>query len=118
MELARLHHVTCVCADAVRTLDFYRDRLGFRLVKKTVNFDDPHSYHLYFGDETGSPGSLITFFEWPRAGRGRLGRGQPVRAAPSERRQPVRARAEARGQPVRVGLRRPVRDAGREPVPR
>jgi glyoxalase family protein len=74
MQLARLHHVTCVCADAQRTLDFYRD-LGFTLVKKTVNFDDPHSYHLYFGDETGSPGTLITFFEWPRANAGRLGRG-------------------------------------------
>src|SRR5205085_1445242 len=47
----------------------------FSLVKKTVNFDDPHSYHLYFGDEHGSPGTLITFFEWPRAERGRVGRG-------------------------------------------
>jgi glyoxalase family protein len=75
MQLAALHHVTCVCSDAQRTIDFYRDSLGFSLVKKTVNFDDPHSYHLYFGDETGSPGSLITFFEWPRSGRGRLGRG-------------------------------------------
>jgi glyoxalase family protein len=75
MQLAGLHHVTCVCSDAQRTLDFYRDRLGFTLVKKTVNFDDPHSYHLYFGDETGSPGTLITFFEWPRAEPGRLGRG-------------------------------------------
>src|SRR3954447_17227803 len=75
MQLAGLHHVTCVCSDAQRTLDFYRDGLGFTLVKKTVNFDDPHSYHLYFGDEVGSPGSLITFFEWPRAERGRLGRG-------------------------------------------
>jgi glyoxalase family protein len=74
MQLAGLHHVTCVCADAQRTLDFYRD-LGFTLVKKTVNFDDPHSYHLYFGDETGSPGTLITFFEWPRSDAGRLGRG-------------------------------------------
>ncbi|HEY0417044.1 MAG TPA: VOC family protein [Gaiellaceae bacterium] len=74
MQLARLHHVTCVCADAQQTLDFYR-QIGFRLVKKTVNFDDPHSYHLYFGDDAGSPGSLITFFEWPRAERGRLGRG-------------------------------------------
>jgi glyoxalase family protein len=64
-----------VCADAQRTLDFYRDELGFSLVKKTVNFDDPHSYHLYFGDEDGAPGSLITFFEWPRAATGRLGRG-------------------------------------------
>ena len=75
MVLRGLHHVTCVCSDAQRTTDFYRDELGFSLVKKTVNFDDPHSYHLYFGDETGSPGSLITFFEWPRAERGRLGRG-------------------------------------------
>src|SRR3954449_7490224 len=74
MELGRLHHVTCVCADAQRTLDFYRE-LGFTLVKKTVNFDDPHSYHLYFGDQVGSPGTLLTFFEWPRAERGRLGRG-------------------------------------------
>jgi glyoxalase family protein len=75
MQLTGLHHVTCVCSDAQQTLDFYRDRLGFTLVKKTVNFDDPHSYHLYFGDEIGAPGSLITFFEWPRADRGRLGRG-------------------------------------------
>ena len=75
MQLAGLHHVTCVCSDAQQTLDFYRDRLGFTLVKKTVNFDDPHSYHLYFGDELGRPGTLITFFEWPRAEPGRLGRG-------------------------------------------
>ncbi|HEY2218142.1 MAG TPA: VOC family protein [Gaiellaceae bacterium] len=75
MVLESLHHVTCVCSDAQRTIDFYRDALGFSLVKKTVNFDDPHSYHLYFGDEAGSPGTLMTFFEWPRSGRGRLGRG-------------------------------------------
>lgn len=75
MLLAALHHVTCVCSDAQRTVDYYRDELGFTLVKKTVNFDDPHSYHLYFGDDTGAPGTLITFFEWPRSERGRLGRG-------------------------------------------
>ena len=75
MQLAGLHHVMCVCSDAQRTLDFYRERLGFTLVKKTVNFDDPHSYHLYFGDDAGKPGTLITFFEWPRAEPGRLGRG-------------------------------------------
>ena len=74
MQLTAPHHVTCVCSDAQRTLDFYR-QLGFTLVKKTVNFDDPHSYNLYFGDEVGSPGSLLTFFEWPRAEAGRLGRG-------------------------------------------
>jgi glyoxalase family protein len=75
VELQGLHHVTCVCSDAQATTNFYRDELGFSLVKKTVNFDDPHSYHLYFGDETGSPGSLMTFFEWPRSEQGRLGRG-------------------------------------------
>jgi glyoxalase family protein len=75
MQLAGLHHVTCVCSDAQRTVDFYRDTVGFSLVKKTVNFDDPHSYHLYFGDDVGSPGTLLTFFEWPRADAGRLGRG-------------------------------------------
>src|SRR5581483_8587219 len=75
MQLGGLHHVTCVCSSAQQTLDFYRDTLRFALVKKTVNFDDPHSYHLYFGDEIGSPGSLVTFFEWPRADHGRLGRG-------------------------------------------
>jgi glyoxalase family protein len=75
MQLTGLHHVTCVCSDAQRTLEFYRDRLGFSLVKKTVNFDDPHSYHLYFGDAVGSPGTLMTFFEWPRADPGRPGRG-------------------------------------------
>jgi glyoxalase family protein len=74
MQLAGLHHVTCVCSDAQQTLDFYRG-LGFALVKKTVNFDDPHSYHLYLGDERGRPGTLLTFFEWPRAEAGRLGRG-------------------------------------------
>jgi glyoxalase family protein len=74
MQLSALHHVTCVCSDAQQTLDFYR-QLGFTLVKKTVNFDDPHSYHLYFGDDVGRPGTLITFFEWPRAEPGRLGRG-------------------------------------------
>jgi glyoxalase family protein len=74
VQLEGLHHVTCVCSDAQQTLDFYR-QIGFSLVKKTVNFDDPHSYHLYFGDEVGSPGTLITFFEWPRADQGRLGRG-------------------------------------------
>jgi glyoxalase family protein len=74
VQLTGLHHVTCVCSNAQQTLDFYR-QIGFSLVKKTVNFDDPHSYHLYFGDEVGAPGTLITFFEWPRAEAGRLGRG-------------------------------------------
>ncbi len=69
------HHVTMVAGNAPRTLRFYRDVLGLGLVKKTVNFDDPSSYHLYFGDETGAPGTLLTFFEWKDAARGAPGIG-------------------------------------------
>jgi glyoxalase family protein len=69
------HHITMVSADARRTLRFYRDVLGLGLVKRTVNFDDPGSYHLYFGDEAGRPGTLLTFFEWPGARRGGWGVG-------------------------------------------
>jgi glyoxalase family protein len=75
MTILGLHHITLVSSDAQRTVDFYTRALGLRLVKRTVNFDDPGSYHLYFGDEQGSPGSAITFFEWPRAPRGRPGVG-------------------------------------------
>ena len=70
-----LHHATMVSANAQRTLDFYRDVLGLGMVKRTVNFDDPGSYHLYFGDPLGSPGTLLTFFGWPRAPRGGWGVG-------------------------------------------
>ena len=70
-----LHHISLVSADAQRTVDFYTQALGLRLVKQTVNFDDPGSYHLYFGDETGKPGTAVTFFEWPGASRGKPGIG-------------------------------------------
>ncbi len=69
------HHITMVSRDAQRTLEFYRDTLGLRLVKRTVNFDDPGAYHLYFGDEVGRPGTILTFFEWPHAGKGAWGLG-------------------------------------------
>lgn len=72
---AGFHHVTLVASDARRTLAFYRDVLGLRLVKRTVNFDDPGAYHLYFGDASGAPGTLVTCFEWPNAPRGRYGVG-------------------------------------------
>jgi glyoxalase family protein len=71
-----IHHVTAICGDAQRNVDFYAGVLGLRLVKRTVNFDDPQTYHLYFGNESGAPGSLITFFPWPNAPRGRVGPGQ------------------------------------------
>jgi len=77
MELTTqgLHHVTMVSSNAQRTLEFYRDVLGLGLVKRTVNFDDPGSYHLYFGDGEGRPGTVLTFFEWPNVPRGRWGIG-------------------------------------------
>jgi len=72
-----LHHVTAIASDPQANVDFYAGLLGLRLVKKTVNFDDPSAYHLYYGDETGSPGSIMTFFYWPRHGApGRVGAGQ------------------------------------------
>jgi glyoxalase family protein len=75
MTILGLHHITLVTSDAQRTVDFYTQLLGLRMIKKTVNFDDPGSYHLYFGDETGSPGSAITYFEWKGAPRGEPGIG-------------------------------------------
>lgn len=71
-----IHHVTAIAGDARRNLDFYTRILGQRLVKKTVNFDDPGAYHLYYGDEAGSPGSIMTFFPWAGAAPGRAGVGE------------------------------------------
>jgi glyoxalase family protein len=71
-----LHHVTAIAADPQRNLDFYCEVLGLRFIKRTVNFDDPGSYHFYFGDDIGSPGSILTFFAWPQASRGRVGTGE------------------------------------------
>ena len=71
-----IHHVTAISGDPQETVDFYTGVLGLRLVKRTVNFDDPSTYHLYFGDETGSPGTILTFFPFGGGGRGRVGTGQ------------------------------------------
>jgi glyoxalase family protein len=76
-----LHHVTAIASDAQRTLDFYTQVLGLRFVKRTVNFDDPGTYHLYFGDDAGSPGTILTFFPWPRATRGHSGAGEVAQTA-------------------------------------
>jgi len=70
-----LHHITAIAGNAKRNLDFYTKVLGLRLVKKTVNFDDPSTYHLYYGDEAGSPGSILTFFPWEGIMQGRKGTG-------------------------------------------
>ena len=71
-----LHHVTAIARDPQRNIDFYRNVLGQRLVKRTVNFDAPDTYHFYFGDETGSPGSILTFFAWPTMRRGIRGNAE------------------------------------------
>jgi glyoxalase family protein len=76
MRSAGIHHVTAIAGDPQRNLDFYTEALGLRLVKRTVNFDDPGSYHFYFGDNIGSPGTIMTFFPWPGARRGARGSGQ------------------------------------------
>jgi len=75
MELDGLHHITMITADAPRNVEFCADVLGLRLVKKTVNFDAPDAYHLYFGDERGTPGSILTWFEFRDAAPGRPGAG-------------------------------------------
>jgi glyoxalase family protein len=71
-----IHHITAIAGDPQRNLDFYAGILGMRLVKLTVNFDDPASYHLYYGDELGHPGSILTFFPWSEGRPGRQGTGQ------------------------------------------
>jgi glyoxalase family protein len=76
-----LHHVTAIASDPQRNLDFYTEVLGLRFVKRTVNFDDPGTYHLYFGDDAGSPGTILTFFPWPRAVRGVAGAGEVAQTA-------------------------------------
>src|SRR3954452_10749221 len=75
MRLDGLHHLTMITGDAQGNVLFYAGTLGLRLVKKTVNFDQPEAYHLYFGDERGSPGSILTWFEFPGVGPGRAGAG-------------------------------------------
>ncbi|HET7657044.1 MAG TPA: ring-cleaving dioxygenase [Bacillales bacterium] len=71
-----IHHITAIVGDPQENVDFYAGVLGLRLVKKTVNFDDPGTYHFYFGDRTGRPGTIMTFFPWKKAKRGQIGSGQ------------------------------------------
>ena len=73
-----IHHVTAISGEPQRNVDFYAGVLGLRLVKKTVNFDDPETYHLYYGDGPGNPGTIMTFFPWAHAPGGRIGAGQVV----------------------------------------
>jgi glyoxalase family protein len=81
MKLHGLHHITAMAGDPQKNVDFYVGVLGLRLVKKTVNFDDPGTYHLYYGDQVGSPGTILTFFPWPGARHGKAGVGAATRLA-------------------------------------
>jgi glyoxalase family protein len=76
-----LHHVTAIAGDPLKNFEFYTRDLGLRFVKKTVNFDDPSTYHFYYGDETGSPGTILTFFPWAEAPAGRRGVGETHQTA-------------------------------------
>jgi glyoxalase family protein len=76
MTIHGIHHVTAIASDPQHNLDFYSGLLGLRLVKRTINFDDPGTYHFYFGDAVGTPGTILTFFPWPRARRGTRGAGE------------------------------------------
>src|SRR5689334_8808918 len=79
--IAGLHHVTAIAGDPQRNVDFYTDVLGLRLVKQTVNFDSPETYHLYYGDDLGRPGTILTFFPFAGVPRGRRGTGQTTAVA-------------------------------------
>src|SRR5438876_5254899 len=79
--MSGIHHVTAIAGNPLRNFDFYTLTLGLRFVKKTVNFDDPGTYHFYYGDETGSPGTILTFFPWEHAPAGRGGVGQTQQTA-------------------------------------
>src|SRR5919112_3073254 len=75
-DILGIHHITAIASNPQKNIDFYTQILGLRLVKLTVNFDDPTTYHLYYGDEIGRPGSILTFFPWPEGQKGRQGTGQ------------------------------------------
>ena len=81
MKLHGIHHITAIASDPQSNVDFYTQALGLRFAKRTVNFDDPSTYHLYYGDRTGRPGTAITFFAWPGARRGTRGIGQVMTAS-------------------------------------
>ena len=81
MKLRGIHHITAIAGDPQANVDFYTELLGLRFAKRTVNFDDPSTYHVYYGDRTGRPGTAITFFAWPGARRGTRGTGQVIAAS-------------------------------------
>src|SRR5512135_949438 len=79
--MSGIHHVTAIAGKVQRNFGFYSRTLGLRLVKTTVNFDDPGTYHFYYGDEVGTPGTILTFFPWQHVARGRVGNGETAAVA-------------------------------------
>ena len=77
-DILGIHHITAIAGNPQKNVDFYTGILGLRLIKLTVNFDDPTTYHFYYGDETGHPGTILTFFPWQNIPRGYRGTGQVV----------------------------------------
>ena len=80
-KISGIHHITAIASSAAENLAFYENVLGLRLVKKTVNFDDPYTYHLYYGNQEGAPGTIITFFPWEKLPRGNTGAGMVTSTA-------------------------------------
>jgi glyoxalase family protein len=122
MKLDGVHHVTAITGDAPQNLDFYSRVLGLRLVKKTVNQDDPTVYHLFYADDRGSPGSDLTFFEYPGATQGRAGAGVVHRVVCAERLQGVDLASERESgrlrfsDPEGMGLELTVVDTADDPL--
>ena len=107
-RIAGIHHITAVASSAAENLDFYTNVLGLRLVKKTVNFDDPYTYHFYFGDFEGTPGTILTFFPWEKLPPGRPGSGMVTAVAfavPYASLEFWRRRLAAAGRPVQPSER-------------
>jgi glyoxalase family protein len=110
-KILGIHHVTAICGDPQTNVNFYAGLLGLRLVKRTVNFDDPTTYHLYYGDGVGTPGTILTFFPWPGTGAGRPGTGQvtatafaiPSGAAPFWRKRLLESGVAVKGPVSRFG---------------
>ena len=114
MKTKGIHHITGIAGDPQQNLDFYAGVLGMRLIKKTVNFDDPFTYHFYFGDEAGMPGTILTFFPWTADGQpGRRGAGQTQSYAFSIPRGVYRLLAAKASGARRLRLRVCTRGSGR-----
>ena len=115
MKLEGIHHVTAITGDAPQNVDFYARVLGLRLVKKTVNQDDPTVYHLFYGDEEGAPGNDITFFEYPGARRGHGGRGDGAHRRAGASAPRTRSTSGRSGSPTRASP--PTTPKARSPSP-